>query len=92
MHVMYALIRMRHQTACEQPGSEASCKYELVNAILSTVIPLQLCKMLVYAIYMPSFLLGAVVRRTKTGRATGTIRVCVNIVTFHDCLDFIMRV
>ena len=35
-----------------------------------------------YAIYIPSFLLGAVLRRTKSGRATRTIRVCVNIVMF----------
>jgi len=34
-----------------------------------------------------------VLRRTKSGRATGTIRVCVNIVIlmFHDCLDFICK-
>ena len=32
-----------------------------------------------------------VLRRTKSGRATGTIRVCVNIVMFHDCLDFICK-
>jgi len=48
--------------------------------------------MLVYGIHMPSFLLGAVVRGTKAGRATGTIRVCINVVKFHDCLDFIMQV
>jgi len=36
----------------------------------------------VYAIYIPSFLLGAVLRRTRAGRTTGTIRACANIVMF----------